>query len=86
MSDDKKLVRSLTGKVISTAMDKTIVVLVTRTKKHPFGKYITLSSKIHAHDAENICQKDDVVTIQECRPLSKTKSWTLASVVEKARG
>jgi len=53
--------------------------------KHPvYGKYITRSTKLHAHDEQNVCQEGDIVTISECRPLSKTKSWTLVDVVEKA--
>ncbi|HEY9037123.1 MAG TPA: 30S ribosomal protein S17 [Pseudomonadales bacterium] len=81
----EKVVRSLTGKVVSDKMDKTITVLVERRVKHPvYGKYITRSSKLHAHDEKNECKMGDTVTISETRPLSKTKSWALVSVVERA--
>ncbi len=63
-------------------MDKSIVVLTERRVKHPlYGKFVSKSSKIHAHDENNQCAIGDVVTIRECRPLSKTKSWTLVEVV-----
>ncbi len=78
--------RTATGTVVSNRMDKTITVLLERRVQHPvYGKIIRRSSKIHAHDADNSCNIGDVVTIAECRPLSKTKSWTLDSIVEKAR-
>ncbi|TNF34819.1 MAG: 30S ribosomal protein S17 [Gammaproteobacteria bacterium] len=80
-----KVVRSLTGKVVSDKMDKTITVLVERRVKHPvYGKYITRSSKLHAHDEKNECKVGDTVTISETRPLSKTKTWALVAVVERA--
>lgn len=66
-------------------MDKSIVVLTERRVKHAlYGKYVTKSTKIHAHDEDNQCSIGDVVTIRECRPVSKTKSWTLVAVVEQA--
>ncbi|MFK7795033.1 MAG: 30S ribosomal protein S17 [Gammaproteobacteria bacterium] len=78
---DKKL-RTIQGKVVSNKMDKSIVVLTERRVKHPiYGKFMSKSSKIHAHDEENKCTIGDVVTIKECRPLSKTKSWTLVEVI-----
>jgi small subunit ribosomal protein S17 len=78
--------RTATGTVVSNRMDKTITVLLERRVQHPvYGKIIRRSSKIHAHDADNSCNIGDVVTISECRPLSKTKSWTLETIVEKAR-
>ncbi len=81
----EKTVRSLTGKVVSDKMDKTITVLVERRVKHPvYGKYITRSSKLHAHDEKNECGIGDTVTISETRPLSKTKSWALVNIVERA--
>lgn len=84
MSEDK-VKRTLTGKVVSNKMDKSITVLIERRVKHPvYGKYLTRSSKIHAHDENNVCKEGDVVTIAETRPLSKTKSWTLVAVVENA--
>ena len=77
--------RTLNGKVVSNKMDKTITVLVERQVKHPiYGKYIKRSNKIHAHDPENVCQEGDLVTIEETRPLSKTKAWKLNSVDRKA--
>ena len=85
-SGAETLARTVTGTVVSNRMDKTITVLVERRVQHPvYGKIIRRSSKIHAHDADNSCNIGDVVTIAECRPLSKTKSWTLDSIVEKAR-
>lgn len=78
--------RTLTGRVLSNAMDKTITVLVERRVRHPlYGKFIRRSTKIHAHDEENISGSGDLVTIEQCRPLSKTKAWRLLEVVEKAR-
>ena len=77
--------RTLSGRVVSNKMDKTITVLVERQVKHPiYGKYIKRSNKIHAHDGENVCQEGDLVTISETRPISKTKAWMLNSVDRKA--
>ena len=77
--------RTLQGRVVSDKMDKTITVLIERRVKHPvYGKYITRSSKIHAHDEDNQCKAGDVVTVCETRPLSKSKSWTLLRVEETA--
>ena len=85
MAGTEKRTRVVTGKVISNKMDKTITVLLERRVKHPvYGKYITRSSKIHAHDENNECGIGDTVQITECRPISKTKSWKLVKVVEKA--
>lgn len=82
---DKKLVRTLTGRVVSDKMDKSIVVLVERRVKHPiYGKYVSKSSKFKAHDENNECITGDLVTIAESRPLSKTKSWSLVKVEERA--
>ena len=73
------------GVVVSNKMDKTITVAIERQVKHPiYGKYIKRTTKIHAHDEANQCNEGDVVAIRECRPLSKTKSWTLVEVVSKA--
>jgi len=81
----EKLVRTLTGKVISNKMDKSIVVLIERRVKHPvYGKYVSKSSKLKSHDEENVCNIGDTVTIAESRPLSKTKSWALVKVEEQA--
>ena len=84
MSQEKR-VRTETGRVISNKMDKTITVMVERKVKHAlYGKYIRRSSKFHAHDESNECQEGDVVTIAECRPLSKSKTWRLVEIVERA--
>lgn len=81
----KSTARTITGKVVSDKMDKSITVLVERRVKHPiYGKYVKRSTKLHAHDENNECNIGDVVTIQESRPLSKTKSWTLVTIDEKA--
>jgi small subunit ribosomal protein S17 len=78
-------VRTTSGKVVSNKMDKTIVVLVERRVKHPiYGKFMTRSSKLHAHDEANDCNIGDLVTIKESRPLSKTKTWALESIDERA--
>jgi len=85
MSENEKVQRSVTGRVVSNKMDKSITVLVERKVKHPvYGKYIKRSTKLHAHDANNECNEGDVVTISECRPLSKSKTWTLDKIVERA--
>ncbi|GAB60693.1 MULTISPECIES: 30S ribosomal protein S17 [Rheinheimera] len=77
--------RTLQGKVISNKMDKSITVAIERSVKHPiYGKFIKRTTKLHVHDENNQCKEGDVVTIRECRPLSKTKSWTLVAVVESA--
>ncbi|RKG32277.1 30S ribosomal protein S17 [Acinetobacter tianfuensis] len=81
----EQTVRTLTGKVVSDKMDKSIVVLIERRVQHPlYGKLIRRSTKLHAHDENNTAKLGDVVTIKECRPMSKTKSWTLVSVIEAA--
>lgn len=80
-----KTARTINGTVISDKMDKSITVLIERRVKHPiYGKYVKRSTKLHAHDENNECGIGDVVTIQETRPISKTKSWKLVSIVEKA--
>lgn len=77
--------RTVTGRVVSDKMDKTITVLVERRVKHPiYGKYLTRSSKVHAHDENNECQIGDLVTVCETRPLSKTKTWKLLRIEERA--
>lgn len=81
-----KIIRTLTGRVVSDKMDKTVTVLVERRVKHPlYGKVIRLSKKYHAHDEANECREGDTVVIEECRPLSKTKAWKVTKLVEKAR-
>ncbi|HEY2567593.1 MAG TPA: 30S ribosomal protein S17 [Candidatus Aquirickettsiella sp.] len=85
MSQAIKVNRTLTGRVISNKMDKTINVSIERKVKHPkYGKYLKRSSKILAHDAENQCQEGDIVIIQEGRPISKRKAWSLVQVVVKS--
>ncbi len=85
MSEQAKTSRTVTGRVVSNKMDKTITVLVERRVQHPlYGKFIRRSTKVHAHDENNECQIGDLVTISVCRPLSKSKSWRLVSVDEKA--
>ena len=80
-----KVVRTVSGRVVSDKMDKTITVLVERKVKHPLiGKVIVKSNKFHAHDEKNECKEGDLVTITESRPLSKTKTWVLSKVVTKA--
>jgi small subunit ribosomal protein S17 len=66
-------------------MDKTITVLIERRVKHPlYGKFIRRSTKVHAHDEANECNQGDLVTVEQCRPLSKTKTWRLVKVLERA--
>lgn len=85
MSEAKKLRRTVTGKVVSNKADKTITVMVERRVKHPvYGKFLRRSTKLTAHDETNQCREGDIVTIEECRPLSKRKTWMLVSVVEQA--
>ena len=82
---ENKLARTQRGMVTSNKMDKTITVLVERRIQHPlYGKIIKRSKKIHAHDPENMCQEGDLVTIEETRPISKSKTWKLASIDRKA--
>lgn len=77
--------RALTGTVTSNAMEKTITVKIERQIKHPlYGKFMRRSVKVHAHDEDNQCNVGDLVTVIECRPLSKTKTWMLQSVDVKA--
>jgi small subunit ribosomal protein S17 len=84
MSEQAKRTRTLTGRVVSDKMDKSAVVLVERKVRHPlYGKYIRRSTKLHIHDEKNECRQGDTVTIQETRPVSKTKSWALVEVVER---
>jgi small subunit ribosomal protein S17 len=86
IAEESKSNRTLTGRVVSSAMDKTVTVLVERRVKHPlYGKFIRRSTKIHAHDEANACGEGDLVRVEQCRPLSKTKSWRLLEIVEKAQ-
>ena len=78
--------RTLVGRVVSNKMQKTVVVLVERRVKHAeFGKIITRSSKYHAHAATGEFKQGDLVEIAECRPISKTKAWTVTRLVEKSK-
>jgi small subunit ribosomal protein S17 len=78
-------IRTLQGRVISDKMEKSIVVAIERVVKHPiYGKFIKRTTKLHVHDESNECGIGDTVEVSECRPRSKTKSWALARVVEKA--
>ena len=84
MSEEAKVARTVTGTVVSDKMDKTVTVMIERKVKHPvYGKYIRRSTKLHVHDEDNTCQEGDKVTIEQCRPLSKSKSWRLVDVVER---
>ena len=76
--------KTLQGVVTSQKMNKTVTVMVGRRTKHPkYGKYISLSTKYHVHDEKEACNKGDTVLIQECKPISKTKSWKLVEVIQK---
>ena len=87
MSEEKKVARTVTGRVISDKMQKTITVLVERKVPHPvYGKYVRRSTKLHAHDEQNECKQGDKVMIEQCRPMAKSKSWRLVKVVERAIG
>jgi small subunit ribosomal protein S17 len=78
--------RQLTGRVVSDKMNKTVTVLVERRVTHPlYGKIMTRSKKYHAHDESNECKPGDLVTIEECPPISRTKSWRVAKLVERAK-
>ena len=85
MSDQQETNRTLQGRVISDKMDKTITVLIERRVKHPvYGKFVKRSTKVHAHDETNECGIGDVVLVEQSRPISKTKTWRLVKVLEKA--
>ncbi len=90
MSEDTKEVvergrRTVTGRVVSDKMDKTVSVSVERLIKHPaYGKYIRRTTKVLAHDESNECKAGDKVTISECRPISKHKAWQVVNIVERA--
>jgi small subunit ribosomal protein S17 len=85
MSEETKTRRTVVGRVVSNKMDKTVSVAIERMIKHPvYGKYIRRTSKVLAHDATNDCKEGDRVSISECRPISKNKSWTVVDVIERA--
>ena len=84
MSENVEVTRTVTGRVVSNRMDKTVTVLIERKVKHPiYGKYIRRSTKLHVHDEQNACREGDTVTIEQCRPLSRSKSWRLVDIVER---
>ena len=77
--------RTVTGQVVSSKADKTVTILLERKVKHPiYGKFVKRSTKFHAHDEKNECSLGDTVTVEECRPMSKTKTWRLVRIDERA--
>jgi len=85
MSEQAVENRTLQGRVVSDKMDKSITVVIERRVKHPlYGKFVRKSSKVHAHDENNECQIGDVVVVEQCRPLSKTKAWRFIKLIERA--
>jgi small subunit ribosomal protein S17 len=85
-TEDRAVRKERVGRVVSAAMDKTIVVAVERRFRHPlYKKYVRKTTKLHAHDKDNTCNVGDKVRIIECRPLSKMKRWRLQAVVERAK-
>ncbi|MDA1343180.1 MAG: 30S ribosomal protein S17 [Proteobacteria bacterium] len=86
MTENEVKLRTIIGKVVSNKMNKTVTVLVERVVKHPvYGKYIKRSTKMMAHDEQNVCQEGDVVSITSCRPMSKNKTFKLVAVLEVAK-
>ncbi len=86
MTEATSIKRTLIGRVVSDKMDKTVTVLIERRVKHPvYGKIITTSKKYHAHNEGNEAKSGDLVEIEEVRPLSRTKSWKVSKLLEKAR-
>jgi len=86
MSDQQDSTRILTGLVVSNKMDKTVTIMVERKVQHPlYGKFIRRSTKVHAHDEDNQCQIGDMVSVEQCRPISKSKTWRLVKVLERAK-
>ncbi len=78
--------RKLTGRVVSDKMNKTVTVLVERKVKHPlYGKFVSRSKKYHAHDEKNEFHPGDLVLIEETRPMSRTKTWKVVELIEKAK-
>ena len=83
---ERNLRKTRVGKVVSTAMDKTIVVAIEDNVRHPkYGKILKRTVKLHAHDAENVASVGDKVSVMETRPLSATKRWRLVEIIEKAK-
>lgn len=86
MNEKIEKLHTISGRVVSKKMDKTVAVLVERVVKHPvYGKYIRRSTKLLAHDEENQCQEGDLVIISSCRPISKRKSFKLVEIVDSAK-
>jgi small subunit ribosomal protein S17 len=86
MTTSTEIKRTKTGRVVSNKMDKSVTVLLERQIKHAlYGKYIKRSTKVRAHDEENSCNEGDKVMIAECRPLSKSKSWRVIEILERAQ-
>ena len=86
MSEARGIRKTRIGVVVSDKMDKTIVVSLSTRVRHPlYGKFITRTSKVYAHDEENQAGVGDTVRVMECRPLSATKRWRLVEIVEKAK-
>ena len=84
--EERNLRKERVGVVVSTKMDKSIVVAVKRKVKHPiYGKFINKTKKLMAHDEENTCNIGDTVRISETRPLSKNKAWRLIEIIERAK-
>ena len=82
----RKTPRTMTGRVVSDKANKTVTVKVERRVAHPmYGKVVTRTKKYHAHDETNECKEGDLVTIEECRPLSRTKTWRVTKLVERAK-
>ncbi len=84
MNEQTTTNRALQGRVVGDKMDKTITVMVERRVKHPiYGKYVRRSTKVHAHDENNECRMGDVVVVEQCRPISKSKKWRFIKIVER---
>ena len=86
MTSTQEIKRTQTGRVVSNKMNKSVTVLLERQIKHPlYGKYIKRSTKVQAHDEDNSCGEGDKVIIAECRPISKSKSWRVVEILERAQ-
>ncbi len=86
MSTTVAVSRSKVGRVVSDKAEKTVTVMLERQVKHPlYGKYIKRSTKVHVHDEDNSCTEGDLVRISECRPISKSKSWRVIEILERAQ-
>ena len=83
MSEEQASNRRIQGRVTSDKMDKTITVMIERQVEHPmYGKFIRRSTKVHAHDSNNECRIGDIVMVEQCRPLSRSKTWRLVEIIE----